>query len=139
MGNICSRSSNEPDAFAGTGRVVGTNPSDRSTAPRASVPAQANWKNTPGRTLGDSSPGGAQGGGDEARSNAAIAAQNGKTLIIVGLQKRAETASSANKGKLASKLAEQKLKTQAQTLNEVSEAERANRAQDDQRKMAAYQ
>jgi hypothetical protein len=73
MGNICSRASNDPEAFSSPGRVVGTNPSNQSAAPRASVPAKANWKNSPGRTLGDSA--GAQGDSDEARSNAAIAAQ----------------------------------------------------------------
>ncbi|KAJ5243167.1 uncharacterized protein N7469_001494 [Penicillium citrinum] len=128
MGNICSRGSNDPEAFSSPGRVVGTNPSNQSAAPRASVPAKANWKNTPGRTLGDSSTGETQGNSDEARSNAAIAAQ-----------KRAESASSANKGKLGSKLAAQKAKTQTQTLNEVSETERAARDQDDQKQMAAYQ
>ncbi|KAJ5432648.1 uncharacterized protein N7458_011804 [Penicillium daleae] len=117
MGNICSRSSNEPDAFAGPGRVVGAPPSGQSTAPRASVPAKANWQNTPGRTLGESSP--QQGGNDEARSNAAIAAQ-----------KRAEAASASSKGKLGTKLAAQKAKTQAQTLNEASETERAVRDAD---------
>lgn len=78
MGNICSRGSNDPEAFNSPGRVVGTNPS-QSSAPRASVPAKANanWNNTygsTGRTLGDS-PTAAQGHSDEARSNAAIAAQ----------------------------------------------------------------
>ena len=73
MGNICSRSANKPESFAGPGRVVGTAPTPNS-APRASVPQNTNWKNTPGRTLGES-PAGTQGGGDEARSNAAIAAQ----------------------------------------------------------------
>jgi len=75
MGNICSRGSNDPEAFSSPGRVVGTNPSNQSAAPRASVPAKANWKNTPGRTLGASSTGETQGNSDEARSNAAIAAQ----------------------------------------------------------------
>lgn len=72
MGNICSRSANKPESFSGPGRVVGTAPAGQ--APRASVPAKTNWKETPGRTLGESAPD-AQGGGDEARSNAAIAAQ----------------------------------------------------------------
>ncbi|KAJ5370356.1 uncharacterized protein N7496_006448 [Penicillium cataractarum] len=117
MGNICSRSSNEPEAFAGPGRVVGAPPAGSSNAPRASVPAKANWKNSPGRTLGESSP--QQGGSDEARSNAAIAAQ-----------KRAEAASASSKGKLGTKLAAQKAKTQTQTLNEVSQTERAVRDAD---------
>ncbi|KAI2790181.1 hypothetical protein POX_d05687 [Penicillium oxalicum] len=119
MGNICSRSSNQPEAFTGPGRVVGAPPSaPQSNAPRASVPAKANWQSSPGRTLGESSP--QQGGGDEARSNAAIAAQ-----------KRAEAASAANKGKLGSKLAEQKSKTHTQTLNEASQTERAVRNADE--------
>ncbi|KAJ5113623.1 hypothetical protein N7456_002157 [Penicillium angulare] len=126
MGNLCSRASNDPDAFSGPGRVVGTTPSN--PTPRASVPQNTNWKSTPGRTLGDNSPtqsqsqtqGGPGAGTDEARSNAAIAAQ-----------KRAETASStSNKGKLGSKLAADKAKTQNQTLNEVSRDERAARDAD---------
>ncbi|KAJ5995430.1 hypothetical protein N7481_002407 [Penicillium waksmanii] len=147
MGNICSRASNDPEAFSSPGRVVGTNPSNQSAAPRASVPAKANWKNSPGRTLGDNA--GAQGDSDEARSNAAIAAQVSKpeaarTSVLRNAElpatmKRAETASSGNKGKLGSKLAAQKAKTQTQTLNEASETERATRAQDDQREVAAYQ
>lgn len=72
MGNICSRNANETDNFNQPGRVVGTNPS-QNAAPRASVPAKANWKATPGRTLGESDSAGA--GPDEARANAAIAAQ----------------------------------------------------------------
>lgn len=131
MGNICSRSSNEPEAFSGPGRVVGASPSQ--PAPRAPLPTK-NWKNTPGRTLGES--GETQGGADEARSNAAIAAQvtplpmeppSGlKFCTHATEQKRAEEAS-ANKGKLGSKLAAQKAKTQTQTLGEVSQEERAAR------------
>ncbi|KAJ6036222.1 hypothetical protein N7540_000501 [Penicillium herquei] len=119
MGNLCSRSSNnDPDAFAGPGHVVGTSPNSN-PSPRASVPTKANWKSTPGRTVGESAGGGPQGGTDEARSNAAIAAQ-----------KRADTASSANKGKLGAKLAADKAKTHNQTLNEASRDERAARDAD---------
>ncbi|KAJ5939552.1 hypothetical protein N7454_003442 [Penicillium verhagenii] len=117
MGNLCSRSSNnDPEAFTGPGRVVGTS-GQQNPAPRAAPPSNTNWKASPGRTLGDtSSPGGAQGAGDEARSNAAIAAQ-----------KRADSVTTASKGKLGSKLAAQKAKTQTQTLGEVSRDERAAR------------
>ncbi|KAJ5281305.1 hypothetical protein N7478_006677 [Penicillium angulare] len=126
MGNLCSRASNDPDTFSGPGRVVGTTPSN--PTPRASVPQNSNWKSTPGRTLGENSPtksqpqtqGRAGPGTDEARSNAAIAAQ-----------KRADTASStSNKGKLGSRLAADKRKTQDQILNEVSLDERAARNAD---------
>ncbi|KAJ5698497.1 hypothetical protein N7462_000502 [Penicillium macrosclerotiorum] len=122
MGNICSRSSNEPDAFSGPGRIVGAPSPDQSAAPRASVPANTNWKSTPGRTLGDSA--GPPGGEDEARSNAAIAAQ-----------KRAEAASaSASKGKLSSKLATEKAQTQNQILSQASQGERSARDADDAQK-----
>ncbi|CDM30286.1 hypothetical protein DTO013E5_9267 [Penicillium roqueforti] len=114
MGNICSRSSNEADPFNQPGRVVGTNPGG-TAAPRAPLPAKTNWKATPGRTLGESTTGSSTAGTDEARANAAIAAQ-----------KRAEGAL-ANKGKLGSKLAAQKAQTQAQTLDQVSRTERAAR------------
>ncbi|KAJ5329332.1 hypothetical protein N7541_000506 [Penicillium brevicompactum] len=113
MGNICSR--NDSDNFSQPGRVVGTSP--RNDAPRASVPAKTNWKATPGRTLGQSDSTNAGAGADEARANAAIAAQ-----------KRAEGA--GPKGKLGSKLAAQKAQTQAQTLGEVSREERAVRDAD---------
>lgn len=73
MGNICSRSSNEADPFNQPGRVVGTN-AERTAAPRAPLPAKTNWKATPGRTLGGSTDGGTAAT-DEARANAAIAAQ----------------------------------------------------------------
>ncbi|OQE16544.1 hypothetical protein PENFLA_c027G04379 [Penicillium flavigenum] len=114
MGNICSRSSNETDPFNQPGRVVGTS-SGGTAAPRAPLPAKTNWKATPGRTLGESTADGSTAGTDEARANAAIAAQ-----------KRAESAS-ANKGKLGSKLAAQKAQTQAQTLDQASRTERAAR------------
>ncbi|CAG7953279.1 unnamed protein product [Penicillium salamii] len=111
MGNICSR--NDSDNFSQPGRVVGTNPPN--AAPRAAVPAKTNWKATPGRTLGESDS--TNAGADEARANAAIAAQ-----------KRADNA--GPKGKLGSKLAAQKAQTHAQTLGDVSRDERAARDAD---------
>ncbi|KGO47577.1 hypothetical protein PEX2_090710 [Penicillium expansum] len=114
MGNICSRSSNQADPFSQPGRVVGTS-SGSTAAPRAPLPAKTNWKATPGRTLGEGTTDASTAGTDEARANAAIAAQ-----------KRAEGAS-ANKGKLGAKLAAQKAQTQAQTLDQVSRTERAAR------------
>lgn len=78
MGNICSR--NDSDNFSQPGRVVGTNPPN--AAPRASVPAKTNWKATPGRTLGQSD--GTNAGADEARANAAIAAQVCVTCWMCG-------------------------------------------------------
>ncbi|KAJ5794197.1 hypothetical protein N7457_000796 [Penicillium paradoxum] len=118
MGNLCSRSSNEPDPFSQPGRVVGTNSSGRDAAPRAPLPTKTNWKATPGRTLGESNTTSSVAGADEARANAAIAAQ-----------KRAEGIS-ANKGKLGAKLAAQKAQTHAQTLDQVSRTERATRDAD---------
>ncbi|KAE8147409.1 hypothetical protein BDV25DRAFT_160443 [Aspergillus avenaceus] len=116
MGNICSRSKNEPESFTTPGRVLGSNPSpapNKPAGPRAPLPAKA----TTGRPLGG---GGAPGAGDDtadARSNAAIAAQ-----------KRAESA--GGKGKLGSKLAAQKAQTHTQTLTEASRDERAARDAD---------
>ena len=74
MGNICSRSSNEADPFSQPGRVVGTN-SGSTDASRAPPPVKTNWKATPGRTLGESTTHSSAAGTDEARANAAIAAQ----------------------------------------------------------------
>jgi hypothetical protein len=75
MGNICSRSSNETDPFTQPGRVVGAGSSGQNAAPRAQLPTKTNWKATPGRTLGESNTDGSAAGTDEARANAAIAAQ----------------------------------------------------------------
>ncbi|GAQ41502.1 hypothetical protein AKAW_07677 [Aspergillus niger] len=132
MGNICSKSSNQPDAFSSPGRVLGSaaNPPAKdssSSAPRAPLPSNAkpasNWGSGPsGRTLGSPAAGG-EGNGDvtaDARTKAALAAQ-----------KRAESASAAgSKGKLGTKLAAQKAQTQNQTLNEASRDEVAARDAD---------
>lgn len=127
MGNICSRSSNPPDAFSQPGRVLGSSPEQQTAAPCAPLPTRAHWQ-TPGRTLGESEsavPGQAaettSSDDADARSKAALAAQ-----------KRAQDAKSASgKGKLGAKLAAQKAQTQAQTLNEASRDERATRDSDD--------
>ncbi|KAJ5249052.1 hypothetical protein N7468_000503 [Penicillium chermesinum] len=122
MGNICSKSANKPDATASPGRVLGTSAQaqqNKASGGRVAPPKSTNWQATPGRTLGESSPDGPQGSSDEARSNAAIAAQ-----------KRAQTATTSTKGRLGSKLAAQKAKTQTQTLAEVSRDERAARDAD---------
>jgi hypothetical protein len=82
MGNICSRSRNETDNFNQPGRIVGSNPRQHAESPRAPVPTKTNWKGTPGRTLSGSdgrnieqNASGAHENADEARANAAIAAQ----------------------------------------------------------------
>ncbi|GLA65417.1 hypothetical protein AtubIFM54640_007169 [Aspergillus tubingensis] len=132
MGNICSKSSNQPEAFSSPGRVLGSaaNPPAKdssSSAPRAPLPSNAkpasNWGSGPsGRTLGSPAAAG-EGNGDataDARTKAALAAQ-----------KRAESASAAgSKGKLGTKLAAQKAQTQNQTLNEASRDEVAARDAD---------
>lgn len=67
MGNLCSKSSNEPENFSSPGRTLGSAPPNAPTS--AAVPPQVT-KNTPGRTLG--------GGGnspDNARGAAAQAAE----------------------------------------------------------------
>ncbi|OJK00443.1 hypothetical protein ASPACDRAFT_118702 [Aspergillus aculeatus ATCC 16872] len=132
MGNICSKSSNSPDAFAQPGRVLGaanTDPASTATpsGPRAPLPkstSHTNWgSGKGGRTVGAGTGGTTSSstpGTADARANAALAAQ-----------RRAESANqSANKGKLGSKLAAQKTQTQAQTLNEASRAEVAARDAD---------
>ncbi|EAW07829.1 uncharacterized protein ACLA_025460 [Aspergillus clavatus NRRL 1] len=125
MGNICSSSKNQPSASSQPGRVLGSSQHPPSAAPRAPLPAksnrQANWK-SPGRTLGDSDGDTAEGADADradARTNAAIAAQN-----------RAESAAGAQKGKLGSRLAAQKAQTQAQTLSEASREQTAVRNMD---------
>lgn len=77
MGNICSRSKNEPEAFSSPGRVLGSaNPppgetGKSSSGPRAPLPAKAST----GRTLGGAGAPGAGADTADARTNAAIAAQ----------------------------------------------------------------
>ncbi|OJJ63404.1 hypothetical protein ASPSYDRAFT_126887 [Aspergillus sydowii CBS 593.65] len=140
MGNICSRSKNETEAepFARPGRVLGS--SADSSAPRASVPANAKSKShwqSPGRTLGGGGGGGG-GGGENANPGAGTGSGTGavgntddaRAKAAQAAQKRAEATGPANKGKLGSKLAAQKAQTQTQTLNEVSRDERAARDAD---------
>ncbi|GLA08309.1 hypothetical protein AnigIFM60653_009840 [Aspergillus niger] len=131
MGNICSKSKNQPDAFSSPGRVLGSAPNNTakdSSAPRAPLPSNAkpasNWGSGPsGRTLGSGNTAAVTGEGNataDARTNAALAAQ-----------KRAESASATgSKGKLGTKLAAQKAQTQNQTLNEASRDEVAAREAD---------
>lgn len=87
MGNICSRSKNEPEPFSRPGRVLGSNPPPQSgsagtatqgkkpAGPRAPLPANSKSHfGSPGRTLGE---GEGEGGGQNSdpRANAALAAQ----------------------------------------------------------------
>jgi hypothetical protein len=69
MGNLCSKSSNKPDNFAGQGRVVGASPQPTSSS--APIPQKISTANSPGRPLGGTA-------GDttsDARSAAAKAAE----------------------------------------------------------------
>ncbi|KAJ9607947.1 hypothetical protein H2200_008026 [Cladophialophora chaetospira] len=113
MGNLCSKSANEPDNFSGPGRPVGSSAQPKPAS--AAVPAKITTS-TPGRTLG-----GAEGStaADDARRAAARAAE--------------ERAAQSNKpgGKLATQLSAQKKQTQNQLLNAGSEAERRARDADE--------
>ncbi|ETN36440.1 uncharacterized protein HMPREF1541_08718 [Cyphellophora europaea CBS 101466] len=118
MGNLCSKSSNEPDHFAAPGRPLG---SASATGPSSAPVPQKIAKNSPGRTLGgdSSSP-------DDARSAAAQAAE--------------ARAAAANKpgGKLSSQLSAQRKQTQNQLLNAGSEQERRARDADQSARTQAY-
>lgn len=99
------------------GAHAGTGTADRSSAPRAPLPAKSKAKSnfkTPGRTLGGAEP--PSEDASDARRRAAEAAQ-----------KRAEAVGSAQKGKLGSKLAAQKAQTDVQALRDASRSERAAR------------
>ncbi|KAL2788999.1 hypothetical protein BJX66DRAFT_307576 [Aspergillus keveii] len=133
MGNICSSSKNEPEAFSAPGRVLGSSTANN-TAPRVSVPAgakskQSPWK-SPGRTLG----GGGSGGGSAAAGSSTgpgpgtETAEDARARAAAAAQARVEAKTA--KGKLGTKLAAQKAQTQSQTLNEVSRGERAARDAD---------
>ncbi|OQV01352.1 hypothetical protein CLAIMM_06729 [Cladophialophora immunda] len=112
MGNLCSKSANQPDNFATPGRPVGSSTQPRQTS--APVP-QKITSSTPGRALG----GGDGGPGvEDAKSAAARAAEE-----------RAARASKPG-GKLSSQLSAQKKQTQNQLLNSGSEAERRARDAD---------
>ncbi|KAK5054615.1 hypothetical protein LTR84_001506 [Exophiala bonariae] len=113
MGNICSKSANQPDNFSTPGRTIGATPQN-STATTTPVPKKVT-ANTPGRTLGGRveapSP-------DDARAAAARAAE--------------ERAASASKpgGKLAKQLQDQKKQNSRQLVKEDAEAERRARDAD---------
>jgi hypothetical protein len=72
MGNLCSKSSNQPDNFAGQGRVVGSS-SQPQTPSSAPVPQKIST-HSPGRPLGGGG-GGGSGAVDDPRSAAAKAAE----------------------------------------------------------------
>ncbi|KAL2834543.1 hypothetical protein BJY01DRAFT_84089 [Aspergillus pseudoustus] len=132
MGNICSRSKNEPEAFSSPGRVLGSSTTNNNTAPRASVPAgaklkQSNWQ-SPGRTLGGEGGSGSAGAGSTTGPGTETA-EDARARAAAAAQARAE-ATTASKGKLGTKLAAQKAQTHSQTLNEVSRDERAARDAD---------
>ncbi|GFG02108.1 hypothetical protein IFM61606_03475 [Aspergillus udagawae] len=150
MGNLCSTSKNEAEPSSRPGRVLGSaaNPPPNA-APRAPLPAKSKAPfKSPGRTLGETAPEVPDAERADARTNAAIAAQvskhpDGELLRICLMtrladwtmpKKRAESAASAQKGKLGSKLAAQKAQTQAQTLSEVSREQTAARHMDESSK-----
>lgn len=70
MGNICSKSANKDDNFAGPGRVLGSS----ADAPSRSAVPQKVTSSTPGRTLGSAGTDGASSP-DSARGAAAKAAE----------------------------------------------------------------
>ncbi|KAL4868350.1 hypothetical protein BDV12DRAFT_169832 [Aspergillus spectabilis] len=135
MGNSCSSSKNEtePSPSSRPGRVLGS-----STAPRASVPATAKSKRkspfqSPGRTLGTSGATEVTGAKSRTETGTGTAedTSDARARAALAAQQRERAANStANKGKLGTKLAAQKAQTQAQTLNEVSKYERAARDAD---------
>lgn len=80
MGNICSKSANQPDNFSSPGRIVGS-----STQPQpasAAVPARLTTS-TPGRALGGGGGGDGSTAVDDARSAAAKAAEVRASVVPV--------------------------------------------------------
>ncbi|KAL4774910.1 hypothetical protein BDW60DRAFT_204838 [Aspergillus nidulans var. acristatus] len=138
MGNMCSSSKNqaEPGPSSRPGRALGSNTAN--SAPRASIPATAKSKpkshfESPGRTLGGGvnpnvgAGSSGTGTGTESGAGTLEGTNDARAKAAMAAQKRAEASGSANKGKLGSKLAAQRAQTQAQTLNEFSQEERAAR------------
>ena len=123
MGNLCSRSSNEPDPFSTPGRTLGSSAPSQPPKPTASVPS--NVKSSPGRTLGGS------GTTSEADNDAAARARK-------AAEERAKSAEAKRTGKLGQQLAEQQRKTQSQLLKDGSETERRNRDADQAQEARAY-
>ncbi|KAL6251149.1 hypothetical protein RBB50_001357 [Rhinocladiella similis] len=114
MGNICSKSANQPDNFSTPGHTLGSSATPK---PASAQPTQRLTASTPGRTLGGSRDGATSP--DNARSAAARAAE--------------ERATKSNKpgGKLSAQLSSQKKQTQNQLLNAGSDAERRARDADE--------
>jgi len=114
MGNLCSKSANQPDHFSTPGRTLGESAASRPQQSSAPLPQKVTTS-SPGRTLGgtegSSSP-------DNARSAAAKAAE----------ERNARAGKSG--GKLSAQLSSQKKQTQNQLLNSGSEAERRARDAD---------
>ncbi|KAL3460678.1 hypothetical protein BJX64DRAFT_262368 [Aspergillus heterothallicus] len=133
MGNICSSSKNESDSFSSPGRVLGSSTANNNNnAPRVSVPAgakpkQSNFKSS-GRTLGGGEDGGSAAAGSSTGPGTETA-EDARARAAAAAQARAK-ATTANKGKLGTKLAAQRAQTQSQTLSEVSREERAARDAD---------
>lgn len=112
MGNICSKSANKDDNFAGQGRTLGS--SADAPQPRPIPANKQTVASTPGRSLGGD--GTAEGG--DARGAAARAAE------------QRAAAGSRSGGKLSTQLAAQKKQTQNQALNAASQQERQTRTAD---------
>ncbi|GFF39377.1 hypothetical protein IFM46972_05866 [Aspergillus udagawae] len=132
MGNLCSTSKNEAEPSSRPGRVLGSaaNPPPNA-APRAPLPtkSKAPFK-SPGRTLGETAPEVSKHPDGELLRICLMTRLADWTMA----KKRAESAASAQKGKLGSKLAAQKAQTQAQTLTEVSREQTAARHMDESSK-----
>ncbi|KAK2742566.1 hypothetical protein FQN57_005192 [Myotisia sp. PD_48] len=119
MGGICSRSSNEPDHFAQTGRVLGT-----TTTP---APAPTTSRLPPRVERASKQPGNMLGGDPDSPQSPRSAAAR------AAAERADKQASVAKKGPLASRAAANSSKTQSQLLDEASRENQAHRKLDDSR------
>ncbi|KAK5634451.1 hypothetical protein RRF57_010164 [Xylaria bambusicola] len=122
MGNICGKS--ESEAFSQPGRVLGSAPPQPQSVP---VPAHVGG---PPRTLGVASPV-AQAQAQAQGDSRAAAADDARRRAAEAAETRAQTAAAKSSGKLGSQLAAQKKQTRNETLQEISNNERRQRAADE--------
>ncbi|KAK8042266.1 hypothetical protein PG993_006789 [Apiospora rasikravindrae] len=115
MGNICGKSSSDPDAFSTPGRIVGTTPAQPQ---RASLPPRV--VGGPPRKLG--------GGNDSAAAAApsSSAAVEARETGSRGCREQRRLLPKTQ-GKLGQQLAAQKKQSRQETLNEISQEERRAR------------
>lgn len=122
MGNLCSRSSNEPDHFSSPGRVIGSAPPIPASVP---VPKTTN-PNSPGRPLG--------GGIDRSEDPSDL-----RTAAATAAERRAQaTPQGTSGGSLSAKLREEQRQTMGALRAAASKEEQKKRAAEEANEVRMY-